>query len=139
MTGDRKENTKAPILVGTTEIFRNIIIEEGLVKDLDVDFIVLDEAHWIADRERGVVWEEMIIFAPKKTQLLLLSATFPNVEEIALWISKTRQKDVKVVFKFERPVPLIWFCLGRRIKPLFKTEVSSSLKIEPEEIIENQR
>jgi ATP-dependent RNA helicase HelY len=138
MTGDRKENTKAPILVGTTEIFRNIIIEEGLVKEPDVDFIVLDEAHWIADKERGVVWEEMIIFAPKKAQLLLLSATFPNIEEIALWISKTRQKDVKVVFKFERPVPLIWFSLGRRIKPLFKTEVSSSLKIEPEEIIENQ-
>ena len=138
MTGDRKENTKAPIIVGTTEIFRNIIIEEGLVREPDVDFIVLDEAHWISDKERGVVWEETIIFAPKKAQLLLLSATFPNIEEIALWISKIREKDVKVVFKFERPVPLLWFSIGKKIKPLFKSEISSAIKIEPDEIIENQ-
>jgi Superfamily II RNA helicase len=126
MTGDRKENTKAPIIVGTTEIFRNIIIEEGLVREPDVDFIVLDEAHWISDKERGVVWEETIIFAPKKAQLLLLSATFPNIEEIALWISKIREKDVKVVFKFERPVPLLWFSIGKKIN-LFLSQKSLRL------------
>lgn len=75
LTGDRKENTKAPILVGTTEIFRNILIEEGINSDIDVSLIVLDEAHWIKDKERGVSWEETIIFSPKKAQLLLLSAT----------------------------------------------------------------
>lgn len=66
LTGDRKENPQADLLVGTTEIFRNIIIESGIGSEVDVDFVVFDEAHWIKDRERGVVWEEAIIFAPKK-------------------------------------------------------------------------
>ena len=120
LTGDRRENTKAPILVGTTEIFRNIIIEEGINGEVDISFIVFDEAHWIADKERGVSWEEAIIFAPPSSQLLLLSATFPNVEEIALWISSVRKREVKVVQKTERPVPLIWYSVGEVIKPLFR-------------------
>jgi superfamily II RNA helicase len=128
LTGDRKENPQANLLVGTTEIFRNIIIEKGIGNEVDVDFIVFDEAHWIKDKERGVVWEEAIIFAPKKTQLLLLSATFPNVEEIALWISKIREREVKVVYKTQRPVPLEWYSIGKDIKPLFTYDgkVSSS-------------
>ncbi|MCS7212981.1 MAG: DEAD/DEAH box helicase [Candidatus Calescibacterium sp.] len=135
LTGDRKENTKAPVIVGTTEIFRNILIEQGLNGDIDVSLIVFDEAHWIKDRERGVSWEEAIIFSPKHTQLLLLSATFPNIEEIALWISKVREKEVKVVYKLKRPVPLIWFSIGKSIKPLFRGEVSDELtKINYEEI-----
>lgn len=127
LTGDRKENTKAPILVGTTEIFRNILIEEGINSDIDVSLIVLDEAHWIKDKERGVSWEETIIFSPKKAQLLLLSATFPNIEEIALWISKVREKEVKVVYKLKRPVPLIWYSIGKDIRPLFRGQVSDEL------------
>ena len=134
LTGDRKENPQADLLVGTTEIFRNIIIESGIGSEVDVDFVVFDEAHWIKDRERGVVWEEAIIFAPKKTQLLLLSATFPNVEEIALWISKIREREVKVVYKTERPVPLEWYSIGKDIKPLFtydgKVGSSNSVKVD---------
>lgn len=127
ITGDRKENTKAPILVGTTEIFRNILIEEGISKDVDIDLIVFDEAHWIKDKERGVSWEEAIIFSPKKTQVLMLSATFPNVEEIALWVSKIREREVKVVYKLKRPVPLVWYSIGKKIRPLFKGKISDEL------------
>lgn len=127
LTGDRKENPKAPVIVGTTEIFRNILIEEGINNEVDVDFFVIDEAHWIKDPERGVSWEEAIIFAPRKTQLLLLSATFPNIEEIALWISEVREKEVKVVYKLKRPVPLVWYSIGRKAKPLFLGNVSDEL------------
>lgn len=127
LTGDRKENTRAPVLVGTTEIFRNILIEEGMGNDIDVDLIVFDEAHWIKDKERGVSWEESIIFSPKRAQVLMLSATFPNIEEIALWVSRVREKEVRVVYKLKRPVPLVWYSIGKKPKPLFRGQVSDEL------------
>ncbi len=138
LTGDRKENSTAPILVGTTEIFRNILIDEGLESSPHVDLIVFDEAHWLKDQERGVTWEEAIIFAPKTSQLLFLSATFPNVEEIALWLSSVREKEIKIVYKVERPIPLLWYSIGKNLKPLFKGDYSNlATKIEYKEIYEN--
>jgi superfamily II RNA helicase len=87
LTGDRKENPNAPIIVGTTEILRNQLYDamhRGLA--LRTDFVVLDEAHYLGDADRGVVWEETMIYLPRRIPLLLLSATIGNAKKFALWI-----------------------------------------------------
>ena len=79
LTGDRKENPLAPVIVGTTEILRNQlydIMHRG--EDIDMDLVVLDEAHYLGDADRGVVWEEVLIYLPPRVRLLLLSATILN-------------------------------------------------------------
>ena len=81
LTGDRKENPHAPIIVGTTEILRNQlydIMHRG--ENIDVDLVVLDEAHYLGDADRGVVWEEVLIYLPPRVRLLLLSATILNAQ-----------------------------------------------------------
>ncbi len=107
VTGDRKENTSSKVIVGTTEILRNQLYDsmsEG--KDLDTDLVVLDEAHYLADKDRGVVWEEVIIYLPKRVRLLLLSATIPNADEIAAWIGSLRDDKCLVIESDVRPVPI---------------------------------
>ena len=107
LTGDRKENPDAPIVVGTTEILRNQLYDamsEG--KNVETDLVVLDEAHYLGDQERGVVWEEVLIYLPSRVQLLLLSATIQNSGEIARWLIEVRGKPCEVVLSEERPVPL---------------------------------
>ncbi len=107
ITGDTKENTEAPIIVGTTEILRNQLYDamhEG--KDLNCDLVILDEAHFLGDAERGVVWEEIMIYLPTRINLLLLSATIGNGEEIARWLESIRKKTCVVVTEEKRPVPL---------------------------------
>jgi superfamily II RNA helicase len=79
LTGDTKENTAAPIIVGTTEILRNQlydVMHSG--EDLNCDLVILDEAHFLGDADRGVVWEEIMIYLPARINLLLLSATIGN-------------------------------------------------------------
>ena len=91
LTGDRKENTDAPLIVGTTEIFRNQLFDSlrgG--SEVDADLVVLDEAHYLADEDRGHVWEEAIILTPPRIRLLLLSATIGNANEFAAWIEEVR-------------------------------------------------
>lgn len=108
LTGDRKENADAPLIVGTTEIYRNQLFDAlrggtGLRADL----VVLDEAHYLADEDRGHVWEEAIILSPPRVRLLLLSATIGNAEEFAAWISEVRGVRCGVVERpGARPVPL---------------------------------
>ena len=76
LTGDRKENPDAPIIVGTTEILRNQLYDTmHRGESLPADIVVLDEAHFLGDADRGVVWEEIIIYLPVRIPLLLLSAT----------------------------------------------------------------
>ncbi len=107
LTGDRKENPNAPIIVGTTEILRNQLYDamsEG--EDLPVDLVVLDEAHYIGDEERGVVWEEVLIYLPARVRLLLLSATIHNARQIAGWLTWLRNVTCDVVSVDERPVPI---------------------------------
>ncbi len=107
LTGDRKENAGAPLIVGTTEILRNQLYDamhSGTV--LAVDFVVLDEAHFLGDPERGVVWEEIMIYLPSRIPLLLLSATIGNADQIAAWLTKTRKRPCGVVTAHKRPVPL---------------------------------
>ncbi|MBU4054484.1 MAG: DEAD/DEAH box helicase [Proteobacteria bacterium] len=107
LTGDRKENSEAAIVVGTTEVLRNQLYDAmHLGVTLPFDFVVLDEAHFLGDVDRGVVWEEIIIYLPARIPLLLLSATIGNADAISRWISSTRRKECVVIKETHRPVPL---------------------------------
>jgi superfamily II RNA helicase len=107
ITGDRKENTDARILVGTTEILRNQLYDSmNSVLDFKSDIVILDEAHYLGDIDRGVVWEEVMIYLPARVRLLMLSATIPNAEEIAGWLTGIRKHPCAVVRTDNRPVPI---------------------------------
>jgi superfamily II RNA helicase len=88
--------------VGTTEILRNILY--GGTED--VGFVVLDEAHYLGDVERGTAWEEVLMLAPRDARLLLLSASIPNADELAAWLRHIRGHAPRVIREDERPVPL---------------------------------
>ena len=98
LTGDRKERPGAAIVVGTTEILRNQLYDamhQGV--SLDTDLVVLDEAHFMGDEERGVVWEETMIYLPARIPLLMLSATVGNAGAIADWLTAIRGRHCRVV------------------------------------------
>jgi ATP-dependent RNA helicase HelY len=108
LTGDRKDNSDAQLIVGTTEIYRNQLFDSlrgG--NDVNADLVVLDEAHYLGDEDRGHVWEEAIILTPPRIRLLLLSATIGNANEFAAWIGEVRGVRCGVVTRpGARPVPL---------------------------------
>jgi ATP-dependent RNA helicase HelY len=107
LTGDRKEKPDASVIVGTTEILRNQLYDamyHGTT--LLTDFVVLDEAHFLGDEDRGVVWEEIMIYLPSRIPLLLLSATIGNAKVISQWLSSIRARECIVVEEAKRPVPL---------------------------------
>lgn len=123
LTGDRKENWNAPLIVGTTEIYRNQLFDalrQG--EQVGTDFVILDEAHYLADEERGHVWEEAIILSPPRIRLLLLSATIGNAEEFAAWIGEVRGTSVKIINRAgSRPVELraAFLAPNTQLFPLF--------------------
>lgn len=108
LTGDVSINAQAPVLIMTTEIFRNKALEEpqSLQK---YAWIIFDEIHYIDDEERGTIWEESIMFLPRHMQMLCLSATVPNIDELCRWIESVHQKKLKKVIETHRPVPLHFF------------------------------
>ncbi|HET9015166.1 MAG TPA: DEAD/DEAH box helicase [Thermomicrobiaceae bacterium] len=107
LTGDISENNDAPIVVMTTEVLRNMLLQTPW--DLDaVDCIIFDEVHYIADPERGTTWEEAIILCPQHIQLVCLSATVSNAQEIADWITRTH-RPIRLITYYERAVPLSLF------------------------------
>jgi len=121
LTGDRKENPLARVIVGTTEILRNQLYDmmhRG--EDIDMDLVVLDEAHYLGDVDRGVVWEEVLIYLPPRVRLLLLSATILNGSEICKWLTWMRGSECEWVAAYERPVPLFPLFLfpGGELAPL---------------------
>src|SRR2546425_2512751 len=122
ITGDRKENSNAPLIVGTTEIFRNQLFDAlrgG--EEVRADLVVFDEAHYLADEDRGHVWEEAIILTPPRIRMLLLSATIGNAEEFAAWIQEVRGVRCGVVARpGARPVPLraAFLLPDKRLLPL---------------------
>jgi len=122
LTGDRKENSDAPLVVGTTEIYRNQLFDSlrgGHV--VNADLVVIDEAHYLADEERGHVWEEAIILTPPRIRLLLLSATIGNAHDFASWLEEVRGVRCGVITgPPKRPVPLRTAVLlpDRRLLPL---------------------
>src|ERR1043165_2425511 len=108
LTGDRKENSDAPLIVGTTEIYRNQLFDSlrgG--SEVTADLVVLDEAHYLADEDRGHVWEEAIILTPPRIRLLVLSATIGNAYDFASWLEEVRGIECQVISgPPKRPVPL---------------------------------
>ncbi|MDR3203443.1 MAG: DEAD/DEAH box helicase [Deltaproteobacteria bacterium] len=126
LTGDHKINTLAPIVVGTTEILRNqLYLTMAGQESLERDLLILDEAHYLSDPERGVVWEEVMIYAPSNIRFLLLSATVENADDLADWLGRNRSRRAKVVNGGERPVPLVSFCLKNTSLSLLSKEVKN--------------
>ncbi len=106
LTGERRVNSRAPLLVATTEILRNALYDAPELEAPEV--AVLDEAHYLADPERGTAWEEIILLAPRDTRLLLLSATVPNAADLAAWMGTVRGRVPEVITLEARPVPLVF-------------------------------
>lgn len=112
LTGDSAVNKDAQVVIMTTEILRNMLYQSvgkassgsGLFQ---VDAIVLDEVHYLSDISRGTVWEEIVIYSPKEVQLICLSATVANADELAGWIGQIHGKT-ELVTSSRRPVPLTW-------------------------------
>ncbi len=104
LTGDNVINGDAPIVVMTTEVLRNMIYASSSALDR-VGVVVLDEVHYLQDRFRGAVWEEVIIHAPRQIQLVALSATIANAEEFSSWV-RERRGPTDLVLSTHRPVPL---------------------------------
>lgn len=123
LTGDRKENPTAPIIVGTTEILRNQLYDAmHSGSDLGVDLVILDEAHYLGDPDRGVVWEEVLIYLPERVRLLLLSATISNAHDLARWLEHIRNTPCGVVESKDRPVPLhvLFWAQSNTVTPFFR-------------------
>ena len=120
LTGDSNVNPKARIVVMTTEVLRNMLYAESELLD-DLAFVVMDEVHYLADRFRGAVWEEVIIHLPTEVRMVSLSATVSNAEEFGDWLQAVRG-DTAVIVSEERPTPLYHHVLvGPRMFDLFPT------------------
>lgn len=118
LTGDTTINGEAPVVVMTTEVLRNMLYADSETLG-DLGFVVMDEVHYLADRFRGAVWEEVIIHLPSEVQVASLSATVSNAEEFGAWLDTVRG-DTDVIVSEHRPVPL-WqhVMVGREIVDLF--------------------
>lgn len=105
LTGDISKNPNAPVLIMTTEIYRNMALSHDPIME-SISYVIFDEIHYINDIERGYVWEESIIFSKNNVRFLCLSATIPNAKEFASWIEAIKGHHVKVIFHDKREVPL---------------------------------
>lgn len=112
LTGDTSINSEADIVVMTTEVLRNMLYEHSTTLQA-LRYVVLDEVHYLADRFRGPVWEEVIIHLPQSVRIVGLSATVSNVEDFADWIASVRG-ETKLVVSEHRPVPLEQYVLVQR-------------------------
>ncbi|ABK03565.1 DEAD/DEAH box helicase domain protein [Arthrobacter sp. FB24] len=123
LTGDTSINGDAPVVVMTTEVLRNMLYADSDTLD-DLGFVVMDEVHYLADRFRGAVWEEVIIHLPSEVQVASLSATVSNAEEFGAWLDTVRG-HTDVIVSEHRPVPL-WqhVMVGREIVDLFAGETT---------------
>lgn len=121
LTGDLTINREAPILVVTTEVLRNMLFH-GAPEINDVGYVVLDEVHYLADPDRGPVWEEVILSLPPHVRLVSLSATVANTEEVVGWMRSVRGATELIVSDV-RPVPLDQHVVfGRKLLPLYGPE-----------------
>jgi ATP-dependent RNA helicase HelY len=118
LTGDNVVNGEAPVVVMTTEVLRNMLYA-GSRTLLGLGFVVMDEVHYLADRSRGAVWEEVIIHLPESVTVVSLSATVSNAEEFGEWLATVRGETTTIVEE-RRPVPLYQHVMvGRRLLDLF--------------------
>ncbi|MEU9981391.1 DEAD/DEAH box helicase [Streptomyces sp. NPDC050856] len=148
LTGDNSVNSEAPVVVMTTEVLRNMLYA-GSQSLRGLGYVVMDEVHYLSDRFRGAVWEEVIIHLPESVTLVSLSATVSNAEEFGDWLDTVRG-DTEVIVSESRPVPLWQHVLaGRRTYDLFEEETdhggrgSARREVNPDLVrlarMENQR
>jgi ATP-dependent RNA helicase HelY len=117
LTGDNTINGEAPIVVMTTEVLRNMLYERSDTLD-GLQWVVMDEVHYLQDPYRGAVWEEVLIHLPRSVGVVCLSATISNAEEFGEWI-RTLRGETSVVIEEKRPVPLEHhYLIGRRLHPM---------------------
>lgn len=123
LTGDTSINGDAQVVVMTTEVLRNMLYADSATLE-DLGYVVMDEVHYLADRFRGAVWEEVIIHLPSEVQVASLSATVSNAEEFGAWLDTVRG-DTDIIVSEHRPVPL-WqhVMVGRQIMDLFAGETT---------------
>lgn len=146
LTGDTSINRDAQIVVMTTEVFRNMLYGTNLgelAKNLqNVKYAVLDEVHYMNDEERGTVWEESIIYCPTDIQIIALSATVANAQQLCDWIN-TVHSDTECVYTNFRPVPLRFFYYDSSrpfdLLPLLTPDGKLNSKIRPERRDKNSR
>src|SRR5579864_2214963 len=129
LTGDNSVNGNAPIVVMTTEVLRNMLYA-GSPTLRGLGYVVLDEVHYLADRARGAVWEEVIIHLPESVRVVALSATVSNAEEFGEWLDQVRG-GTEVIVDEHRPVPLWQHVMaGHRLYDLFTDDEHS--RVNPE-------
>ncbi|WP_298886143.1 DEAD/DEAH box helicase [uncultured Serinicoccus sp.] len=143
LTGDASINGEAPVVVMTTEVLRNMMYAASPTLT-GLGFVIMDEVHYLADRWRGAVWEEVIIHLPESVQVISLSATVSNAEEFGDWLRQVRGRgdadSLRVIVSEHRPVPL-WqhMMVGQRLYDLFVTDglravpgVDGTTRVNPE-------
>jgi ATP-dependent RNA helicase HelY len=133
LTGDNSINGEAPVVVMTTEVLRNMLYAGSRTLS-GLGFVVMDEVHYLADRSRGAVWEEVIIHLPDSVAVVSLSATVSNAEEFGDWLGTVRGENVTIVEE-RRPVPLYQHVLvGRKMFDLFADDPSAAAeaKVNPQ-------
>lgn len=127
LTGDRRDNPHAPLLIMTTEILRNLLYDAASGEiDLRLDtlgLVIMDEFQFLSDPERGVVWEETLIFCPAQARVLLLSASIGNPEDVAAWLTSIRPFPCHLIRHHRRTVPLRAGYLhpNGKLVPLFRS------------------
>ncbi|MFC7217877.1 DEAD/DEAH box helicase [Streptomyces polyrhachis] len=135
LTGDNSVNADAPIIVMTTEVLRNMLYAGSRALD-GLGYVVMDEVHYLSDRFRGAVWEEVIIHLPESVTLVSLSATVSNAEEFGAWLDTVRG-DTEVIVSEHRPVPLWQHVMaGRKMYDLYEEKqgatAPSSREVNPD-------
>ena len=138
LTGDSSINGDAPIVVMTTEVLRNMLYEgaRGLQA---LSHVVMDEVHYLADRSRGAVWEEVIIHLPASVSVIALSATVSNAEEFGDWL-RTVRGDTQVIVEEHRPIPLHQHVMvGDELHDLFIDKARTKVSPELQRIARNDR
>lgn len=138
ITGDVVINDRAPLLIMTTEIFRNMLLARDPQIE-DVKYVVFDEIHFISDIERGTVWEESLIFSPEHIRFICLSATIPNAKEFAEWISSIKNHTVDVVVYEKRAVPLEHFVYDKILGATTLQNLKENMKIPDERFFRSRR
>ncbi|WP_067709464.1 DEAD/DEAH box helicase [Nocardia yamanashiensis] len=134
LTGDQSINPDAPVVVMTTEVLRNMLYASSDALQ-GLSYVVMDEVHYLADRFRGAVWEEVILHLPPEVRLVSLSATVSNAEEFGAWMETVRG-DTAVIVDETRPVPL-WqhVMVGRRMFDLFDPKSSDAKVVVDQDLV----
>lgn len=132
MTGDNKVNPQASLVIMTAEIFRNSLYRSYWNQETDIDaysfqpdlvkYVILDEVHYINDRDRGKVWEEILMLLPTDVHLTMLSATIDSPEILANWVGNHQKKETRLIKQYKRPVPLKFYLQNMNEKTLIMDE-----------------